>query len=268
MEKIEETLSLGVSIILSEICEQLLTKSIKNEDGTISTKDRDLPFRLRYRLTRNKVALDRDVEFFHTQRMIYLAQYGELAEDGNNVVLKDPQKLELYKTKVQDLFDTEVKHNIIKLDEEDIDQIRDIDINLSSDALGIFIGYMTNDKELLEDLSKEITINPTFKEFKPTEISTPAIKKVDSETKQIETPAKKTRKKTTITKVEAVETKVEEVKTEATKVEEVTEEKPAVKKSTKKKTATENTSTETTVKPSNKKTTKKKTTTKTESAGE
>ena len=175
MEKIEETLSLGVAIILSEICEQLLVKSTRKEDGTISREDRALPFRLRYRLTRNKLAFDKDVEFFNKQRMILLAQYGELTEDGVNVVIKDPQKMEAYRAQVQALFDTEVTHNIIKLEDEDVDQVKDIDINLSSDALSIFIGYMTNDTALLEDLSKEITINPTFKDFKVPE--TPVVEK-------------------------------------------------------------------------------------------
>lgn len=159
-------MSLGVSLLMSEITEKLLYTTEEREGQKVLV-DRDIPFRLRYRLNKNRVMFDRDVQFFNKQKLLYLAQYGEPSDDGRNVVIKDEHKLELYREAISNLVDSKVEHNIMTLEPEDLELIEDTDIPISPDAMTLFIGYMTNDPDLEKDLATEIRINPRPVEDKP-----------------------------------------------------------------------------------------------------
>ena len=152
-------MTLGISLLMSEIIEKLLYVE-KEENGQKVFVDRKIPFRLRYRLNKNRVMLEKDAQVFNRQRMLYLAQYGTPTEDGKNVVIKDEHNLELYKAAVGALVDTKVNHELMTLEPEDLELINDCDIEISPDAMALFIGYLTNDPELEKDLATIININP------------------------------------------------------------------------------------------------------------
>ena len=63
--------------------------TVKEVDGKRVVVDRELPFRLRYRLNRNRQLLEKDATYFDRQRLILLAKYGERTEDEQNVVIKE-----------------------------------------------------------------------------------------------------------------------------------------------------------------------------------
>ena len=177
-------MTLGVSLVLNEMVEKLLF-TVKEVDGKRVVVDRELPFRLRYRLNRNRQLLEKDATYFDRQRLILLAKYGEPTEDEQNVVIKEEYQ-EDYKKAISDLIDSTVEHNLMALEPEDLALINDTDINVSPDAMTIFIGYMTNDPSLHEELNTSVNLISPQKNVETTE---------PSEEKKIITTTKKSRKK-------------------------------------------------------------------------
>jgi len=204
-------MSLGVALVLDEVVRKVLF-AVKEENGEQVIIDRVLPFRLRYRLNKNRLMLDKDVEWFNQQKMLLLAQYGEATEDNKSVVINDPKKLELYKERVGQLIDTKISHELVELEPEDIELIEDPDITVSPDAMSLFIGYLTNDPDLEKELAFEINVKSApegygkLPEEEPKEEVTEEVKKEDvvkveevvEEPKVEEVkPAKTSKKKTT-----------------------------------------------------------------------
>ena len=103
------TMTLAIALALDEICQKLMY-SVVEKDGKKVVVDRELPFRLRYRLNRNRTLLSKDVEFFNKRKALLFAQYGEPTEDGENVVINNEENLAKYKKAMSDLLDKEVSH--------------------------------------------------------------------------------------------------------------------------------------------------------------
>ena len=159
-DKIE--ISLGVSIILSDVINLLLYTKKTAPDGKEYYADRELPFRLRYRLNKNRLLFEKDEREFQNYRLLALAKYGEPTEDGKNVIINDPHKQELFKEELGQILETPVTHSIFRLEPEDIDLVTDTDMNISEDAMALFIGYLTNDPELQKDLDTKLSVKLTY----------------------------------------------------------------------------------------------------------
>ena len=186
-------MTLGTALVLSEMVNMLLTKKITDSDGKERLIDREIPFRLKYRLTRNKTTLDKDVAKFNEFRLLALAKYGEPTEDGQNVVINDPQKMQEFMGVLMEYLKTEVVHSVQKLDPKDFDEITDV-ISVPEDSIKVLLGYLVEDKEFLEDIATEIKFTPhKVEETKAVEekVETPVEEKVEK------TPKKTTKKTTT-----------------------------------------------------------------------
>ena len=234
-------MTLGTALVLSEMVNMLLTKKITDSDGKERLIDREIPFRLKYRLTRNKATLDKDVVKCNEFRLLALAKYGEPTEDGQNVVINDPQKMQEFMAVLMEYLRIEVEHSVQKLDPKDFDEITDV-ISVPEDSIKVLLGYLVEDKEFLEDIATEIKFTPhKAEETKPIEekVETPVEEKVE-ETKAVEEKVEK-----------PVEEKVEKP------VEEKVEKTP--KKTTKKTTTKKTDTTGKTPKKTTQKTTKKET---------
>lgn len=193
-------MTLGVSLVLNEIAEKLLY-TVKEIDGKKMVVDRELPFRLRYRLNRNYDVLSKDAKYFDMQRMMLMAKYGTPTEDGKNVVIAE-DKQEEYKEKISDLIDSTVEHTIMTLEPDDLVLINDTDITVSPDAMTVFIGYMTNDLAFTEELSTEVKL------VKHTDNKAEITEKKESVS--AEEPKEKKTKKTTKSSSKNKKTKTEE----------------------------------------------------------
>lgn len=191
-------ITLGVSLILGDVTNLLLYTKKKGPDGKDYYVDRELPFRLRYRLNKNRLLFEKDSKEFQKQRLFALAKYGEATPEGDNVTINDPQKQELFRQEIARILDIPVSHNIIGIEPEDLDLVKDTDIEISPDAMALFIGYMTNDPELQKDLSTQINLNivtpPAEKKTEPQQEA--EVKKE----KSAEAPAPKKTRKTTVKK--------------------------------------------------------------------
>lgn len=196
METVNVRIPMGLSVVLSEVVNSILNEVDAN--GKVSP--RKLPFRLAYRLTRNKTSLDRDVKVFEEKKMVLIAKYGDITADGNNVEITDPHKLSMYSREVNALIDTVIEHSLIPVDKEDIDKIT-ADIPMSSEALKLFIGYMTADEELYKDLEKEIHFKePDFSGLEPKTEKPVEAKPAKEEEKPKKATTKSPAKKTTTKK--------------------------------------------------------------------
>ena len=141
------TIKMGVAITLAEIVNKLLY-TVKEVDGKKTLVDRELPFRLAYRLNKVKMVLDKDVERFNKQLYLLLATYGEPTEDGEHVVIKDEERRALYERHVDELINTTVEHSVLTLEPEDLDLITDTDIKISPEddrkvVIFVVISYFT-----------------------------------------------------------------------------------------------------------------------------
>lgn len=185
------TMSLAIALALDEICQKLMY-SVVEKDGKKVVVDRELPFRLRYRLNRNRTLLSKDVEFFTKRKALLFAQYGEPTEDGENVVINNEENLAKYKEAMSDLLDKEVSHTFFTLSPEDLDMVKDSDILISPEAMSVFIAYMTDDEEVKKSFRTVVNIVPPKEEEVTKEAEAPkATEEVKAETEQ-PTPAKKT----------------------------------------------------------------------------
>ena len=189
-------ITLGVSLILGDVTNLLLYTKKKGPDGKDYYVDRELPFRLRYRLNKNRLLFEKDSKEFQKQRLFALAKYGEATPEGDNVTINDPQKQELFRQEITKMLDIPVSHNIVGIEPEDLDLVKDTDIEISPDAMALFIGYMTNDPELQKDLSTQINLNIVTPPAPPAEKETEPQQETEVKKEEAaETPApKKTRK--------------------------------------------------------------------------
>lgn len=279
MEKTDVKVPLGIALLLNEIVNKLLYVEVE-VDGKKEVRNRgDLPFRLLYRLNRNAAALSRDLQLFNDHKTQITARCSTIVntDSGDVQVVLDPEKASMYHEDMNALLESPVKHNIVLLEPEDIDKIT-ANIVINPESMRIFIAYMTDDKDFLDDLSnpfkvtlpkREETIAENIPSVKVEEenVSTAelrsddSLEKVDGKVETAEvTPKKATRKRTSKKPDVAVEVKVDseiEIKEE-------------VKPSTKKTTSTSKKSTSTVKKPVEKSSEKavKKSTTKKKSSKE
>ena len=211
------TMTLAIALALDEICQKLMY-SVVEKDGKKVVVDRELPFRLRYRLSRNRTLLSKDVELFNKRKALLFAQYGEPTEDGENVTITNEDNLEKYKQAMSDLLDKEVTHTFFTLAPEDLDLVKDSDILISPEAMSVFIAYMTDDQEIRESFRTVVNIVPPKEETKAEEVKEePKVEEVSKEEpkEEIVEPKKKTastapKKPRAPRKKKTVEAKVED----------------------------------------------------------
>lgn len=211
------TMTLAIALALDEICQKLMY-SVVEKDGQKVVVDRELPFRLRYRLSRNRTLLSKDVELFNKRKALLFAQYGEPTEDGENVTITNEENLEKYKQAMSDLLDKEVTHTFFTLAPEDLDMVKDSDILISPEAMSVFIAYMTDDQEIRESFRTVVNIVPPKEETSTTEPKEePKVEEVSKEEpkEEIVEPKKKTastapKKPRAPRKKKTVEAKVED----------------------------------------------------------
>lgn len=143
------TINLGTSLLLREVILRLLYVD-KEVEGKKVTEERNIPFRLKYRLTRTISVLDKDFKKSELGKNKILAKYGELNQEGTALVVPE-DKMEAYKKEIYKLFEEKVTHSLQRVEPEDLVEIEDYVEGISQSALALFIAYMTNDEEFLKD---------------------------------------------------------------------------------------------------------------------
>ena len=151
------TINYATSLILDRVCNEILYEDKINPDGSVSRVERSLPFKIKYRLTKNLVYIEKDVYNFEKFKTRLLAAYGSLVEENGaqQVKVVDPEKKQLFINSLNKLLATEITHSITRIDPLDIDCLTH-ETALDHSAIKLFIGFMCDEPELIKELNTEI----------------------------------------------------------------------------------------------------------------
>lgn len=174
----------SIALILDDCINKILYDEAGNE--------RTLPFKLKYKINKNKSLISKDVSDFEKIKMQLIAIYGEPTADGKEVVVKDPNKVGAFMKAINLLLLQEIEHSITKIEEEDLSSLT-MNINIPYPKLEIFQAYMCDEPELLKELTTGARFNidlPVVPENFEEEIKEEEIKE------EVVTKPKKTKKST------------------------------------------------------------------------
>ena len=140
----ETEMKLATSLVLMDVIDKMLNSSD------------NLPFRLKYRLTRTSEQLRYDYEKYNSACLYLKASYGKLNEDNTDVVLDDIAR-ENYNKAVNNILTSTVNHRLFTVEPDDLDTIKSV-IDIPVNEIRTFIAIMTNDKVLQEEIENEIKL--------------------------------------------------------------------------------------------------------------
>lgn len=140
----ETEMKLATSLVLMDVIDKILNSSD------------NLPFRLKYRLTRTSEQLRHDYEKYNSACLYLKASYGKPNENNTDVVLDDIAK-ENYNKAVNNILMSTVSHRLFTVEPDDLDTIKSI-IDIPVTELRTFIAIMTNDETLKTEIENEIKL--------------------------------------------------------------------------------------------------------------
>lgn len=178
-----------INYSIALILDDCINKILYDEEGN----ERTLPFKLKYKINKNKSLISKDVSDFEKIKLQLIAIYGEPTADGKEVVVKDPNKVDAFMKAINLLLLQEIEHSITKIEEEDLSSLT-MNINIPYPKLEIFQAYMCDEPELLRELTTGAKFNidlPIVPENFEEEIKEEKIKE------EVVTKPKKTKKSTT-----------------------------------------------------------------------
>lgn len=145
-----KTLPIMYSIALYKVVEKLLF--VGDTESDEKPEERDLPFNVKYKLQRNQDMLLKDYAFYESERARLIKSFGN-AEGDKTVV--PPEKVPEFREELKKVIQIEVEHSFKFLTPEEVDSIKG-DIKVSCEEMNLFIAYMVEDNELVDDLNKEV----------------------------------------------------------------------------------------------------------------
>lgn len=145
------------SIALYKVVEKILF--VGEIGGDKKPEERELPFNVKYKLQRNLDMLLKDYAFYESERTRLIQQFG-VEKDDKLVV--PPEKNQEFKEELTKAIKIEVEHSFKRLTPEEVDNIKG-DIGVSCEEMNLFIAYMVEDEELVNDLKSDIEIESNDK---------------------------------------------------------------------------------------------------------
>lgn len=160
MIKKKITIPVKMIYVISQIVDTFLHKTIVRDDGTKVPLDRDLPFRLRYRLERNLDPLRKYMLQVESTKTVCLAKYGTYDEITQTVKLDSEESKKAYMDKFKELMNLDIDLELVTIEEEDLDLIKDLKVEeFSNDMIKVLINYMVGDQPELTDLAEKLNLN-------------------------------------------------------------------------------------------------------------
>ena len=148
-------ISLAVALTIRDLADQILYEKRVINDKLVVT-ERALPFRLKYRLGKNLISIDRDCQLFDDQRIALMAKYGTQAGDKFEIVGENNMKN--YQRDLKTLLNYSTPHSIVRLEPEDIELLKD-NTSVSLEDMKIFIAYMMNEPDVFKDLEVSLKVD-------------------------------------------------------------------------------------------------------------
>lgn len=145
-----KTLPIVYSITLYRVIEKILFLGDPNLES--KPEERPLPFNVKYKLQRNLDMLLKDYAFYESERKRLVKQFGK--EEGDKTVVPQ-ENLAEFREELTKSIRIEVEHSFKLLTPEEVDRIQG-DIKVSCEEMNLFIAYMVEDKDLVNDLIDDV----------------------------------------------------------------------------------------------------------------
>lgn len=108
-------------------------------------KERKLPFKVKYKLSRVKSVLQAEAQEYEDERVKLINEYGDTTtrEDGTETLeVKDSEKLKLFYEKLQEVLDTDITREFVPITEEELKPIEELDVDITEEQLKVFFQYI------------------------------------------------------------------------------------------------------------------------------
>jgi len=132
----------NIKIAYSISLYNVLNKILFIEFDEKNAKERELPFNVKYKLQKDLDMVSKDYIYFENERNNLIKQYGEEAEGKVKVT---DENMSTYKEEVMKILNMEVTHKFALLTEEEINSIKDV--NIECHEMELFIMYLTQIEE-------------------------------------------------------------------------------------------------------------------------
>ena len=137
-------LRLSTVLQLKKVCDNILYE--KDSEGRIT--ERDLPFRLKYRLGKNMTYLDKYSSVFLQNQLYFKANFGTENPETHAIEFEE------------ELLRKEVTINVTTLEPEDIELLT-FNTSASLEDIRIFTAFMMDDQSFFEDINSKVDIDLT-----------------------------------------------------------------------------------------------------------
>ena len=148
-------LRLSTVLQLKKVCDNILYE--KDSEGRIT--ERDLPFRLKYRLEKNMTYLDKYSSVFLQNQLYFKANFGTENPETHAIEFEETGAKQ-FTYALKELLRKEVAINVTTLEPEDIELLT-FNTSASLEDIRIFTAFMMDDQSFFEDINNKVDIDLT-----------------------------------------------------------------------------------------------------------
>lgn len=149
----EDKIPVVYCITLYKVLDKILY--VDGSEKVDNPVERELPFNVKYKLQRNLDILLKDYIFYQSKRSELINKYGTKNEEGTATIVNDPDSIEKFKQELLEAINTLVEHTFKKFTPDEVNSITS-NINITTNEMQIFIAYLVDDPELVNDIKKGI----------------------------------------------------------------------------------------------------------------
>lgn len=146
-------MTIATALQLKKVCDDILYS--KDSAGNITEKE--LPFRLKYRLGKNMTYLDKHASTFVQNKLYFQANFGTENPETHAIELEETGAKQ-FAYALKELLKKEVTVSITPLDPEDIELLTD-NTSVSFEDIRIFTAYMMDEQDFFKDINARVEID-------------------------------------------------------------------------------------------------------------
>ena len=146
-------LTIGMILRLKRVCDDILFE--KNASGIVT--ERNLPFRLKYRLGKNMTYIDKYSSSFMQNQLYFKATFGTENPETHEIELDEEGKKK-FRQAIRLLLGTKVTINVTTLEPEDIELLTH-NTAATVEDIRIFTAFMMSEPEFFKDINSQVDID-------------------------------------------------------------------------------------------------------------
>lgn len=148
-------LTIGMILRLKKVCDDILFE----RDASGLVRERNLPFRLKYRLGKNMTHIDKYSSSFMQNQLYFKATFGTENPETHKVELDEEGKKK-FEQAMRLLLGTKVTINVTTLEPEDIELLTH-NTAVTIEDIRIFTAFMMSEPEFFKDVDSRVDIDLT-----------------------------------------------------------------------------------------------------------